>query len=205
VLSLLTRLVIAAPKRVLLTVVLLTVLAGAFGTGVDEHLGAAGFQDPGSPSARGVRILTDKYGQGDMDVTLVVRAPGRVLDQAATATGHELVARLRNSAHVSHVESPWDGSPQSSGLISKDGKTGRELPVFVDQLRHAVRPTVCRGGGGAAAPARSAVRACTLRPAGRPSRHPWWEVPACRLWSGVPDLTTGHTKQVFEADGPADG
>jgi RND superfamily putative drug exporter len=124
VLSLLTRLVIAAPKRVLFTVLLLTVVAGVFGAGVDEHLGAAGFQDPDSPSARGVKILTDKYGQGDMDVTLVVRAPGRVLDQAATTTGHELVDQLRNSAHVSHVDSPWDGSPQSSGMISKDGKTG---------------------------------------------------------------------------------
>ncbi|MGA9492071.1 MAG: MMPL family transporter [Mycobacterium sp.] len=123
-LSLLTRLVIAAPKRVLFTVLLLTVVAGAFGAGVDEHLGAAGFQDPGSPSARGVKILTDKYGQGDMDVTLVVRARGRVLDLAATAAGRELVDQLRNSAHVSHVESPWDGSPQSAGLISKDGKTG---------------------------------------------------------------------------------
>jgi RND superfamily putative drug exporter len=124
VLSLLTRLVIAAPKRVLLAVLLLTVVAGGFGAGVDEHLGAAGFQDPGSPSARGVKILSDHYGQGDMDVTLVVRAPGRILDQAATAAGHELVNQLRNSAHVSHVESPWDGSPQSAGLISRDGKTG---------------------------------------------------------------------------------
>ena len=123
-LSLLTRLVIAAPKRILFIVLLLTVIAGGFGATVDEHLGAAGFQDPGSSSARGVKVLTDKYGQGDMDVTLVVHAPGRVLDQAATAAGHQLVDQLRNSAHVGHVESPWDNSPQSTALVSKDGKTG---------------------------------------------------------------------------------
>lgn len=106
VLSLLTRLVIAVPKRVLLTVLLLTVVAGGFGATVSEHLSAAGFQDPGSPSARGVKILTEKYSQGDMDVTLVVRAPGWVLDQTAAVAGRQPVDQLRNSAHVGHVESP---------------------------------------------------------------------------------------------------
>jgi RND superfamily putative drug exporter len=154
VLSLLTRPVIAAPKRVLFTFLLLTAVAGAFGASVDEHLGAAGFQDPGSPSARGVKILTDKYGQGDMDVTLVVHAPGRILDQAATAAGHQLVNQLRNSAHVSHVESPWDGSPQSAGLISRDGKTGlivagisgseNDVPKYANALTG--RLTSPRGG-----------------------------------------------------------
>ena len=77
-LSLLARVVIAAPKRVLAGVLLLTLVAAAFGATVTEHLGAAGFQDPGSPSARGMKVLTTKFGQGDMDLTLVVRAPDGV-------------------------------------------------------------------------------------------------------------------------------
>jgi putative drug exporter of the RND superfamily len=124
VLSPLTRLVIAAPRRVLLAVVLLTVFAGVSGANVDEHLGAAGFQDPGSQSARGAKVLKAKFGQSDMDVTLVVRAPAGVLDAAAAAAGRRLVSDLRASPHVSDVESPWDGSAQSAGLVSQDGKTG---------------------------------------------------------------------------------
>ncbi len=123
-LSLLARLIIAAPKRVLGAVLLLTVVAAAFGATVTEHLGAAGFQDPGSASARGMKVLTTKFGQGDMDLTLVVRAPGSVLDPAATAAGRNLVKELHRSEFVNDVESPWDGSPQSAGLISKDGSTG---------------------------------------------------------------------------------
>jgi RND superfamily putative drug exporter len=122
-LSLLARVVIAAPKRVLTAVLLITVVAAAFGATVTEHLGAAGFQDPGSPSARGMKVLTTKFGQGDMDLTLVVRAPGSVHDPAAAAAGRDLVNELRRAEFVNDVESPWDGSPQSAGLIGKDGKT----------------------------------------------------------------------------------
>jgi RND superfamily putative drug exporter len=123
-LSLLARLAIAAPKRVLAAVLLLTAVAAAFGATVTEHLGAAGFQDPSSSSARGMKVLTTKFGQGDMDLTLAVRAPGSVQDPATAAAGRRLVNELRRAEFVNDVESPWDGSPQSAGLISKDGKTG---------------------------------------------------------------------------------
>ncbi|WIM87616.1 MMPL family transporter [Candidatus Mycobacterium wuenschmannii] len=123
-LSLLARLVIAAPKRVLAVVLLITVIAAGFGATVAEHLGAAGFQDPSSPSARGMKVLTSKFGQGDMDLTFVVSAPGSVQDPSAAAAGRKLVQELRRSEFVNDVESPWDGSPHSAGLISKDGKTG---------------------------------------------------------------------------------
>ncbi len=119
----LARLVIAAPKRVLAAVLLITVVAAAFGATVAEHLGAAGFQDPGSPSSRGLKVLTTTFGQGDMDLTLVVHAPGSVQDPLTAAAGHRLVDELRRSEFVSNVESPWDGSPLGAGLVSKDGKT----------------------------------------------------------------------------------
>jgi RND superfamily putative drug exporter len=123
-LSLLARLTVAAPKRVLAAVLLLTVVAAGFGATVTEHLGAAGFQDPSSPSAQGMKILTSKFGQGDMDLTLMVRAPGDLQDPVATAAGRKLVNELRRSEFVDDVESPWDGSPRSAGLISQDGTTG---------------------------------------------------------------------------------
>jgi RND superfamily putative drug exporter len=119
----LSRMAIAAPKRVLLAAVLLTVVAGGFGGGVAEHLGAAGFQDPSSQSARGMAVLTEKFGQGDMDLTFVVRSPGNVLDPAAARAGRNLVEELRSAPLISGVVSPWDDAARSAGLISEDGRT----------------------------------------------------------------------------------
>ena len=124
-LSLLARVAIAAPKRVLLAVGLLTIIAGVCGATVTEHLGAAGFQDPSSESARGTKVLTQKFGQGDMDLTFVVRSSGggSVLEPAVVTAGRKLVADLRATPHVSGVESPWDGSPAGQGLLSADRRT----------------------------------------------------------------------------------
>ncbi len=104
-LSMLARLVIATPKRLLAAVLLITVVAAAFGATVAEHLGAAGFQDPGSASSRGLKVLTTTFGQGDMDLTLVVRAPGSVWDPLTAAAGHRLVDDLRdpNSSTTSNL------------------------------------------------------------------------------------------------------
>jgi putative drug exporter of the RND superfamily len=121
VLSMLARVVIAAPKRVLLAVALLTIVAAGFGGGVAEHLGAAGFQDPSSQSAQGQKVLTEKFGQGDMDLTFIVRSPVGVRNQASVEAGRKLVGEVRDSPHISGVVSPWDGSAQSEGLMSRDG------------------------------------------------------------------------------------
>jgi len=124
VLTMISRVVIAAPKRVLLVVMLLTVLAAVFGANVAEHLGAGGFQDPSSQSARGVKVLTEKFGLGNMDLTLVVRSPSGVLEPAAAEAGRRLVDEVRNAPYISGVVSPWDDeSARREGLISEDGKT----------------------------------------------------------------------------------
>lgn len=122
-LSKLARVVIAAPGRVLLVVGLLTILAGVFGATVTEHLGSAGFQDPGSESARGTKVLTETFGQGDMDVTFVVRSSGDALAPATAQAGRRLVDEIRGAPHVSGVVSPWDGSPAGRGLVSADRRT----------------------------------------------------------------------------------
>ena len=121
VLTMISRVVIAAPKRVLLTVMLLTVAAAIFGANVAEHLGAGGFQDPDSPSARGMKVLTEKFGVGNMDLTLVVRSPDGVLDPTAAAAGRRLVEKVQSAPHISGVVSPWDESARTEGLVSKDG------------------------------------------------------------------------------------
>jgi uncharacterized membrane protein YdfJ with MMPL/SSD domain len=124
VLTMICRVVIAAPKRVLLVVMGLTVVAAVFGANVAEHLGAGGFQDPSSQSARGVKVLTEKFGLGNMDLTLVVRSPSDVLEPAAAEAGRRLVDEVRNAPFISGVVSPWDDeSARREGLISEDGKT----------------------------------------------------------------------------------
>lgn len=148
VLTALSRVIIRAPKRVLLGVVLLTVLAAGFGANVAEHLGTAGFQDPHSSSARGMRLLTEKFGQGDMDLMLVVRVPGDVRDPAVAAAGANLVRTVRDSPHIAAVSSPWDTSPQAESLISRDRKTAlvvaqvlggeNSAPKYADAVAHEV-------------------------------------------------------------------
>lgn len=102
---------------------LLTFVAGVFGVGVTEHLGASGFQDPGSASARGAKVLTEKFGQGDMDLIFVVQGPDGVLAPATADLGRRFAADVRRAPHVCRVESPWDGTLTSPGLISPDGRT----------------------------------------------------------------------------------
>src|SRR5580692_7817739 len=69
------RLAIVAPRRTIAIAALLLVAAGIFGVPVAKSLSAGGFQDPTSDSARATKILTDKFGQGDVQLLLVVSAP----------------------------------------------------------------------------------------------------------------------------------
>ena len=70
-------LAIAAPRRIIAVAVLTMVGAAIFGIPVAKSLSAGGFQDPTSESARATQLLTDKFGQGDMQLVIMVTAPGR--------------------------------------------------------------------------------------------------------------------------------
>jgi len=71
-----------------------------------------------------VKVLTEKFGLGNMDLTLVVRSPSGVLEPAAAEAGRRLVDEVRNAPYISGVVSPWDDeSARREGLISEDGKT----------------------------------------------------------------------------------
>src|ERR1700712_5503109 len=61
-------LAIAAPRRMLGVALLLVIAAGVFGLPVAKSLSASGFQDPTSESARAAKVLTDRFGQGDMQL-----------------------------------------------------------------------------------------------------------------------------------------
>ena len=118
-------LAIAAPKRTIAVAVVLMAAAGVFGVPVAESLSAGGFGDPTSESARATQVLVDDFGQGDVQLLLVVSAPGGANATAARRVGTEIADQLAASAHVTSVSSAWTAPPQAAAsLVSRDGAAG---------------------------------------------------------------------------------
>jgi putative drug exporter of the RND superfamily len=125
VLQWIARLAIAAPRRVIAVAALATVAAGVFGIPVANSLCACGFQDPTSESASATQLLSEKFGQGDVQLLIIVTAPDGVSSGPARAAGTEIVDQLRRSPHVATVTSAWTAPPPAAAeLISKDGRSG---------------------------------------------------------------------------------
>src|SRR5947209_2116498 len=123
------RLALAAPRRILAVAVLVLVAAAVFGLPVAKSLSAGGFQDPASESARAIKLLTDKFGQSDQQLVILVTAPaGAHSDQARrVATG--IAGQVQASDGVYNVVSAWtapsaDPRHLATNLVSKDGKSG---------------------------------------------------------------------------------
>jgi uncharacterized membrane protein YdfJ with MMPL/SSD domain len=123
------RLAIVAPRRILVIAALVLVGAAIFGIPVAKSLSAGGFQDPTSESARAIQLLTDKFGQSDQQMVIVVTAPAGAHSDQARQTAAEIVQQLKRSPVVFNVSSAWTGHaadpPQlAADLVSKDGKSG---------------------------------------------------------------------------------
>jgi uncharacterized membrane protein YdfJ with MMPL/SSD domain len=118
-------LAISAPRRTIAVAALVTAATGIFGIPVAKTLSAGGFADPTSESARATKVLTDKFGQGDVQLLFVVSAPDGVDSAAARAVGTEIADRLGRSAHVTTVSSAWTAPPAAAAsLVSKDRRSG---------------------------------------------------------------------------------
>jgi putative drug exporter of the RND superfamily len=119
------RLAIAAPRRIIAVALLVMLGTAIFGIPVIKSLSAGGMQDPTSESWHASRILSDKFGQGDMQMLVTVTSERGAQSDAARAVGQDIVAQLKASPDVSDVTSPWTAPPSAAqALISKDGKTG---------------------------------------------------------------------------------
>ena len=119
------RLAIAAPRRIIAVALLVMVGTGIFGIPVTKSLSAGGFQDPTSESWQAARLLSEKFGQGDMQMVIAVTSDAGAESPAARAVGADLVHQLQASPHVADVDSAWTAPPPAApALISKDGKTG---------------------------------------------------------------------------------
>ncbi|BBX62625.1 membrane protein [Mycobacterium saskatchewanense] len=120
-----TRLAIAAPRRIVAISVLILVGAAVFGLPVIAKLSGGGFQDPTSESSRATEVLRDKLGQTDQKMLLVLTSPAGARSDQARGVATDMVNRLKRSPWVLDVSSAWTSPPQAAGqLISKDGKSG---------------------------------------------------------------------------------
>src|ERR1700761_112426 len=118
-------LAIAAPRRTIASAGLVMMAAAIFGIPVAQSLSARGFADPASESARATALLTDKFGQGDVQLLFVVSAPDGATSPSARAVGTEIADQLGHSAHVTSVTSAWTAPPAAAAsLISKDNRSG---------------------------------------------------------------------------------
>jgi uncharacterized membrane protein YdfJ with MMPL/SSD domain len=132
VLQQIARLAIAGPRRILAAAVLVLVAAAVFGLPVAKSLSAGGFQDPASESAHAIKLLTDKFGQSDQQLVILVTAPGGAQSDQARRVATEIAGQVQGSDGVYNVVSAWTGPIPShlgpahlaAGLVSKDGKSG---------------------------------------------------------------------------------
>jgi RND superfamily putative drug exporter len=116
---------IASPRRFLVIATLVTIAAGLFGVPVAKTLCACGFEDPTSESATATKLMTDKFGQGDAQLLIVVSSPDGYQSGRARAVGTDIVDQLKRSPHVAAVSSVWTVPPQAAAeLVSKDGHSG---------------------------------------------------------------------------------
>lgn len=120
-----TRLAIAAPRRIIAVAALILVGAAIFGVPVINNLSGGGFQSPTSESARATEVLRDKFGQTDQQMLIVVTAPAGARSEQARLVGTDIVEQLQRSPWVLNVSSAWTSPPAAAAqLVSKDGTSG---------------------------------------------------------------------------------
>ena len=156
------RLAIAAPRRVIAVAALAMVAAGVFGIPVAKSLCACGFQDPTSESSSATQLLTEKFGQGDVQLLIIVSAADGFNSGSARAASTEIVDQLRRSPHVATVTSAWTAPPPAAAeLVSKDGRSGlivagitggesnsqKFAKTLSDQVAHDRAGVTVRSGG----------------------------------------------------------
>jgi RND superfamily putative drug exporter len=123
------RLAIAAPRRILAVATLVLVSAAVFGIPVAKSLSAGGFQDPAAESAQATKLLTDKFGQSDQQLVIMLTAPDGAQSAQARSVATDIVAQVQGSSGVYNVVSAWTGPTArpphlAADLVSKDGKSG---------------------------------------------------------------------------------
>ena len=169
------RLAIAAPRRIIAVALLVMVGAGIFGIPVTKSLSAGGFQDPASESRQAARLLSEKFGQGDMQMVIAVTSDAGAQSPTAGAVGADLVRQLQASPLCRRRQLGVDRAAARRADTDQQGRQDR-----ADRRRHhrrrERRAKVCQAAGrSAGARPRRAHRAREwrgddLRPGQQPKR-----------------------------------
>jgi putative drug exporter of the RND superfamily len=125
VLQRIATLAIATPRRIIADALLVMVGAAILGIPVTKCLTNGGFRDPTSESWHAARLLSDKFGHGDMQMTVAVTSDAGVHSESARAVGTDFVAKLTRLPFVTGLQSAWTAPPPAAAaLISQDGRPG---------------------------------------------------------------------------------
>ncbi|GGM66878.1 hypothetical protein GCM10012275_41660 [Longimycelium tulufanense] len=115
---------------VLVTVLVLAVLGGVFGSGVFGHLGQGGYEDPNSEAVRASDTADAHLGRQTGDVVVVYTAPSGTVDDPALAKKINDRLNTLPADAVSRVVSYWNsGSPQ---LTDADKHRGLAVITLAD-------------------------------------------------------------------------
>ena len=106
------------------------IVAGVVGSQVFAALGSAGYNDPGSDSAKAATVLSEAFATFEPILVMAVTSPAGVDDPAATADARELVAEIRATPGVAEVVVYLDvghsPSPAQRGRLNRPGDRLRE-------------------------------------------------------------------------------
>ncbi len=127
----LARTIVRHRRRVLIVAVLATIVTVPATSGLASRLSGGGFTDPNAPSERAARLLSNRFGQGEPNYTLLVTSPRSqtVNDPSVAAVGARLSRLLSADRGVRQVLSYWSlGHPAT--LRSRDGHSAVVLALL---------------------------------------------------------------------------
>ncbi|WP_323793579.1 MMPL family transporter, partial [Nocardioides sp.] len=111
-------------RRVLIVGMLVTVAAATYGFGVFDSLSQGGFDDPGTESARELRLEQDTFGNRTVDVVAIYSAADgseSAADASFERAVRDVVADLP-AALVTSIVVPYDLPAEAAApLVSRDG------------------------------------------------------------------------------------
>ncbi|GAB20449.1 hypothetical protein GOEFS_115_00890 [Gordonia effusa NBRC 100432] len=123
----LTRVVIGAPKIVLIGALIVLVLAGVFGAGAAKGLLAGGYSDPHSESERANTILDEEFARGGLQVVVKLDAAPNVdmaTDPTARRVGEQVIGELKKLPYVQQpILSVWHNPAAAGALKSREGNS----------------------------------------------------------------------------------
>ncbi|HET7682067.1 MAG TPA: MMPL family transporter [Marmoricola sp.] len=124
-------------RFVLVTGIIATIAAAAYGVGVFDHLGQGGFDDPSTDAARELARERAVFGNENVDLVVLYRSPTLTVTQPAFRRQLERAVTGFPAGTTTSVVTPWTGA--ASGTTAPD----RQL---VSTDRHAVQVLVSLAG-----------------------------------------------------------